>query len=294
LTRKYFVTHHARFLAALLFLVLFFCSPFAAWAEIKIIPWEELSDRDISPQGKAALSLNREGWKHAETEHFVYHFTDVKNAETVYLHAEIYYQWIKKMFGIEKDEWSKKGQLFIFEDPKIWEGFNHENGEPLFAAEAFTTGWELFIYRAPFWLSPQKTLAHEITHIVLFRFLDGPIPIFLNEGFAEFVAFKAIAVQAGGDEYRLRVLQLVPADRYIPLEKLICMRSYPTDEIDIFYRESELLVRFLIKQNGSDGFYSLLKKVSGGRPFEKALRDAQGTDLAVFEEQFKSYALEKK
>ena len=279
------------------FVIIFFLEVFwlsnAFSSEIKIVTWEDLSDRDISPQGKAALSLNRDSWKHAETEHFVYHFADEKEADTVYTHAELYYRWIKEMFGVEKDGWSKKGHVFIFEDENTRKSFNHENGEPLFAAEGFTSGWELFMHRGAFWLTPQEVLAHELTHIIVFRFLDGPIPLFLNEGFAVFMQYKAVSVQADGNEFNLRILKLIPPAEYIPLKTLVGTRNYPAGQVEIFYQESELFVRFLIQTYGNKNFYSLLKKISGGASFEGVLKDIDGAELSDLEEKFKSYALEK-
>jgi len=78
----------------------------------------------MSPEGKSALSLNEGLWKHAETAHFVYHFTDEKDARTVYLHAEAYYEWIKNFLGVEQDPWKKKSHIFVFSDKADWQKFN--------------------------------------------------------------------------------------------------------------------------------------------------------------------------
>ena len=268
----------------------FFFAP-VSFAGIPTLSFQDLSDQDITPQGKSALSLNQENWRHAETPHFVYHFTDEKQAETIYLHAEVQYQWIKDMFGVEKDTWKKKGHIFIFEDKQVWEKFNTRGGEKFLGFAGFTDGWELFMQRAPYWLSPQRTLAHEITHIILFRFLDGPIPLCLNEGFAEFMATKAVAVQAGGNEYNIRTLQLIPKDEYISLRELTQARSYPSN-IQAFYQESELLARFLILNYGSKNFYSVLKRASQGEDFEKVLDGVYDVDLPELEEKFKTYAIQ--
>jgi len=104
---------------AFAFLLIFFAvsilrTPIASPSEIMTVNWSDISDKDISPSGKAALSFEAGLWKHAETEHFVYHFTDDKEAETIYVHAETYYKWIKDFFGVAKDEWSKKSHVFVF------------------------------------------------------------------------------------------------------------------------------------------------------------------------------------
>lgn len=196
----------------------------ASWAGT--VSWNELSDRDISPQGRAALSVERERWLHSESEHFIYHFRDEKLADTFFVYAEHYYSWIKELFGVERDLWSKKWHIFVFEDKTEWEAFKKRVGQGQ-GAEAFTTGWELFIFRNPFWLAPQKTLAHELTHLIVFRFLDGPIPLFLNEGISEYISFKAIAQKANGDEYNVRVFKKIPAGLWIDCSSLASMTEYP-------------------------------------------------------------------
>ncbi|MGH7198017.1 MAG: hypothetical protein ACREH5_04660 [Candidatus Omnitrophota bacterium] len=258
--------------------------------QIPSLSWQELSDRDISPEGKRALSLDQGRWKHAETEHFVYHYWDEKEAETVYLHAEVYYQWVKKYFGLAQDNWKKKAHVFVFTDKSVWEKFR-EDSWAIQEAHAFTTGWELFIYRDPYWLSPKKTLAHELTHVIVFRFLEGPIPLFLNEGFAEFISYKAIAPHVDGDLYRLRTVEPIPADQFIPVEKLMEMSSYPEGEVEIFYRESELLARFLITKYKGKDYYVLLKEVSKGRPFRDVLPEIYNLSFRSFAEEFKQFAV---
>lgn len=273
-------------------LIFTFSAPLLLAASIPTLSLNELSDRDMSPDGRAALSESEGSWKHAETAHFVYHFTDEKEAETVYVHAELYYQWVKELFGVTEDPWKKKSQIFIFQDEKIWGHFN-ERIQSSLEGQAFTTGWELFIYRAPFWLAPKKTLAHEITHIILFRFLEGPIPLFLNEGFAEFVSTRALATGFGGNEYAVRVLQLIEPGKYIPLDELTKMKSYPAEAVETFYQESELLVRFLILHYGSRNFYTLLHAVSKGRDFEGEVKRIYDLDLSALEEKFKEFAIKK-
>ena len=108
--------HPARLTAVVLILSLSGSSLGYAATKIQPVDWRRLSDRDISPQGKAALQIQPKQWQHAETEHFVHHFTDDRKAETVYVHAEVYYRWIKNLFGVTRDEWSKKAQIFTFSD----------------------------------------------------------------------------------------------------------------------------------------------------------------------------------
>ena len=94
---------------------------------VKAVDWNDLKDRNVSADGRTALQMNRDAWKHAETEHFIYHFRDEKQAETVLVHAEAYYQWIKDVFGVASDPSKVKCQVYIFEDKALWEEFKGRN-----------------------------------------------------------------------------------------------------------------------------------------------------------------------
>jgi hypothetical protein len=266
--------------------------PFYAFSEINNIEWEKLSDRDISPKGRAALSIGDTNWKHFETEHFVYHFTDEKQAETVFIHAEIYYKWIKELFGIEKDTWSKKNRVFIFSDDKAWQAFKDRVGKQP-KTIAFTDGWELFIYRDPHYLEARKDLAHEITHVIVFRFLDGPVPLCLDEGLAEFISMRALAMQTGKMEFDLRPLELIGEGDFIPIEELFAMTTYPKEKSRTFYDESDLFVRFLIFTYKGEKFYEFLGLISRGGDFKKTVSKIYGVDSEGLQAKFKKYAIKK-
>lgn len=261
-------------------------------ADVTTVTFEELSDKDISPDGRAALSFDRERWRHSETEHFVYHFIDVKAADTVLVHAEIYYKWIKDFFGITEDAWAKKNHIFIFTDRSMWDAFldrmnsaRHPN--------AYTSGWELFIYRSPHWISSRFSLSHEITHVIAFRFLEGPIPLFLNEGFSSFVASQLIKMQLGQEDYEHRPLSPLANADYIPLAEITEMASYP-ENVEIFYREGEWFVRFLAFTYGREKFYEFLRASAAGEDLKRAIERIYGDDLDKMEEAFKAYAVNKR
>jgi len=272
------------------FLSFFITPSIYSSSNISELAWEELSDRKLTDTGQTALKIYGDAWRHAETSHFIYHYHDPKEAETVLSHAEAYYLWVKQLFGVEVDEEKRKGHVFVFDDRVLWKSFNARTPEKLPGAEAFTNGFELFLYREPFYLEPQRVLAHEITHLVLFRFVKGTVPLFLNEGFAEFMATKAIAMKTDGDPYRLRTFQSIPAADFIPVEELVAFQAYPEGRETVFYQESELLTRYLALNYPTEKFYELLKLTAGGKPFAKALEELYGMDMEVFSEKFGLYA----
>ena len=197
---------------------------------------------------------------------------------------------MKDFLGIAQDVWPSKCHIYIFGDKTIWDEFYKKPGERLPGAEAYTNGPELFIYCDLFFLAPQKTLAHEITHIVLHRFIKGTPPLFLNEGFAEFMAYKAIAQQTDGNEFAMRTIQMIPPENVIPLKELVEMRDYPAAK-EIFYQESELLVRYLILNYDQKHFFDLLSQTSDGVSFSSALNSIYGLELDKLEPKFLAYAV---
>ncbi len=274
------------------FLLFFSITPsYHSASVIKAVEWQELSDRTLTETGQEALKVYGDAWQHAETEHFVYHFHDAKEAQPVWVHAEAYYSWVKQLFGVRSDQEKRKSHVFVFEDREVWKSFNARTPEKLPGAEAFTNGFELFLFREPFFLEPQRALAHEITHLVLFRFVKGTVPLFLNEGFAEFMATKAIAMKTDGDPYRVRTFQKVAKEDFIPVMELAVMSAYPEGRETVYYRESEHLTRFLILNHGPEKYYSLLKQTADGQPFERAVEELYEMDPETFSEKFRVYAM---
>jgi hypothetical protein len=264
-------------------------------AEIPAVAWEKIPDKDISPEGRAALAIKPGLWKHAQTGHFIYHFIDEKESETVYIHAELYYNYIKEFFKIAEDRWTKKTHIFIFSDKDMWADFKKRTHHNLSWAGGFATGWELYMLRLPLWTTARVTLAHELSHIIVFRFMEGPLPKFLDEGFACFISARILGMQLQRDDREIRPLELIPPGDYIPLAGLSETTSYPEelDDANIFYRESELLVRFIAYTYKSEDLYKFLRELSKGGDLKKTIEGIFGIDFYAFEEKFKSFAVSK-
>ena len=274
--------------------VLFIFSSLAYAKPIETIEWEDISDiRDVSQQGRTALSFEPENWKHAETGHFVFHFTDPGTAETFYRQAEETYRWVQSILDIREDQWHNKAHIYVFEDAATWKKFKRIEAPALETADAYTTGKELFIRRSPAWLGAGKVLGHELTHVLLYRFVEGRVPLVLNEGFAEFIGYKAAARAVDGNEYRVRILRLLAPEAYVPLEKFLVTQSYPAGDKTLFYRQSELFVRYLILTYGKEKFHDLLTETARGGDFRNILIKIYQLDFPSLENGFKRFALRK-
>jgi hypothetical protein len=261
---------------------------------IQAIPFERLSERALTNLGQKALRIRPEKWKHAETEHFIYHFFDRPTASAVSVEAEFYYRVIAAELGKDTSAWERKCHLFIFDDDNDWREFQAVGGLDPWTGGIHGDG-ALFIHRKPGPVADNATLPHEITHLVLYRFSGPGIPLWLNEGFAEYAAARCRAsfYRARGYNSRPRASS-VNAAQYIPLAELTSAITYPANEDRVlaFYQESQKLVRFLSAANRK-GFQQFLDAMAKGARFESAVSANFGSrfpNLDAIEREFKEYA----
>src|SRR5213592_1254890 len=88
------------------------------------VDFSQLSQRDPNPLGEKALAIHPEQWKHAETEHFIYHFVHSYVATPVSVEAEFHYRVIAQELGLATMPGaSGKSHIYIFEKPEDWKLF---------------------------------------------------------------------------------------------------------------------------------------------------------------------------
>jgi hypothetical protein len=256
------------------------------------IEFSELSQRDPNPLGEKALAINPDQWKHGETDHFIYHFVHSYVVTPVSIEAEFHYRVIAKNLERDQPAGDTKSHIYIFERPEDWRQF-----QSLGALEPWTGGihsqGSLFIVRNPAYKFTNNSLGHEISHLVLHRFYSDGIPCWLDEGFAQYVSKDAHASYERARGYIAKPYSeaIAPHD-LIPLATLTGMTRPPNDRVEIFYAESERLVRFLAATD-KRSFLALLDGLARHQPFETTLpRIYAGkfTDIAGLEEKFREYA----
>ncbi len=241
-------------------------------------PWEKLSHKKLMEFGEKAIGSEPQSWKHGETEHFVYHFQELADAQKVGELAEAYYLQIQIDLGVTQDRLTRKNHVFIFHNNDKWREF----------IKILHLGdWAMGVARRTelFLLSPRESrfasgaLGHEITHCIFYRFVSNPIPLWLNEGFAEFESLHAYAKFRGLDETRYGSRRPV----HYPLKQLLSATKYPKEDVSKFYAASERLVRFLLTQQDRRRFLPFVQMVANGSKSEDAL-------LFIYHDQFKSFA----
>lgn len=259
------------------------------------VPFDQLSEKEVTQLGKAALAIRDKDWKHAETAHFIFHFFHGFVASRVSSEMEFYYNCYSQELKKDTSQWQRKCHVFVFEQDEDWRAFL-VNAK----LDPWTGGLhsrdELFIQRNPQYKFKGNALGHETAHLVLYRFFGPGIPLWLNEGYAENASMKFYAQL----EYKRGYLSKPHSEKieeadYIPIKKLNSMVEYPEPEKDVvlFYAESEKAVNFLRRQ-GIEKLSPFIDALAKGGTLENALWNTYGSQLSsmeAFDREFKSFAI---
>lgn len=256
------------------------------------VEFSQLSQRDPNPLGEKALAMHPDQWKHAETEHFIYHFVHGYVATPVSVEAEFHYRVVAKELEREQLATDVKSHIYIFEQPEEWQQFQVFGHLEKWTGGIHSAG-SLFIQRNPAYKFSDNSLGHEIVHLVLHRFYTDGIPCWLDEGLAQFISKDAHASyqRARGYLSKPHSDPIAPND-LIPLASLVTITYPPSERVHTFYDQSERLVRFLDTTDKSS-FLKLLDALARHQPFEAALTQfygAQFPTVATLEEKFREYA----
>ncbi len=184
------------------------------------VEFSQLSQLDPNPLGEKALAIHPEQWKHAESEHFIYHFVHSYVATPVSVEAEFHYRVVAKELERDQPPGDIKSHIYIFERPQEWQEFQSNGRLEKWTGGIHSAG-SLFIQRNPANKFSGNTLGHEIVHLVLHRFYSDGIPCWLDEGFAQYVSKAALASYERARGYRARPhSESIPAQDLIPLAHL--------------------------------------------------------------------------
>ena len=261
-------------------------------SSLREIELAHLSQRDPNPLGEIALGIQPEQWKHAETEHFIYHFIHSYVATPVSVEAEFHYRVVAKELERDQPATDTKSHIYIFEDLEQWRQFQSSGSLEPWTGGIHAQG-SLFIQRDPRYKFSNNVLGHEIVHLVLHRFYSGGIPCWLDEGFAQYISKNAHASYQRARGYLSKAhSEAISQSELIPLSALLAMTHPPSERVETFYDESERLVRFLAASD-KPGFLALLDALARHQPFETALARFYPTyfaTTAILEQKFRDYA----
>ncbi|MBU1043129.1 MAG: hypothetical protein KJ915_01870 [Candidatus Omnitrophica bacterium] len=142
------------------------------------------------------------------------------------------------------------------------------------------------------YLQMQAVLHHEYTHVIV-RIIGGDnVPLWLNEGLAEFEAkqFKSAAIKKS----RIEIIKRAIENKTIfPLDKLGSMDlsklSYLSpNRIELVYAQSEAFVQYIINRSSLYDMKKLLEQLGKGTNVYKAVKDVLFVELDVLERDWRN------
>ena len=254
--------------------------------------WEQLSNRDISLVGNQALAMNPRGWYHGETENFIIHYRNFSDALQIAREIEFDLWYVAKTLGAAKEQYARKSHVYVFQDDKEWQVFVKQAHHQATWAHSFAVHDDLFLNVHGTGMGFEShTLAHETTHAVVSRIYGARRwPLWLNEGFADYMAEACSAVRRGlspgANPRNLRSATMT-------LTELIGVSGYPEDPVDVtpVYDTGAKFVRYLFTKYPAGLFPKFVDRLLDGARAQPALVEVYGDefrDLAAFDKRFQT------
>jgi hypothetical protein len=247
-------------------------------------------------------AINERAWKHAESDHFVVHYTDLASVKPVIDYIENAYCVVVQLLQVEEARGAAKSHVFVFPDSPSWLAWlGKHNLPPQVAGYAYKA--ELLFGAGQDKDDYIKTICHEATHAIVARYYPGRrLPLWLNEGLADYSASRAIALKRNQKLQKFlgagtidRDLRPVFARKgYEDAPKASAPASGPKmvrafdpagqlaeiEKLRTFYRTSERCVMALNEHVDSANFPKFVNLLAAGNPTDLALRTAYGNACA--------------
>lgn len=263
----------------------------AQTADWSLVNSDGMDGQLLTPRARSVLAAPEFTWRHAQTEHFVLHFENQIFAAKVGRMVEFFRAYIAQDLGFATNAPAGRSHVFIFRNASDWSTFLRRYGAG--AGEwsfSFVEGPILYLQQAGDIGTSADVLGHETTHLVIQQLLDGPLPLWINEGVAEWYGEFAYAAFKGVKKSRRTVFRNL--SRRADPAAAMKARAYPADPraVQDFYQVSKHLVGFLQLQK-PDAFGPFLRDIAAGGSIETALaRHYDFADLVAFEKSFWKFA----
>ncbi|MCK5533593.1 tetratricopeptide repeat protein [bacterium] len=133
----------------------------------------------------------------------------------------------------------------------------------------------------------ERVLYHEYTHALIHKITKGNIPIWLNEGIAQFEEPRKdkIPLEEEWLKDKLRRKESIPVFK---LENIFIKRN-DINKLKVAYLESKLFVCYLVDRYGFHCFNKLLGRLGKGEKFNKSLKKSFYKDLKTLEKEWHFY-----
>jgi hypothetical protein len=253
--------------------------------------WNTIANRETSLLGGQALGINARGWYHGETENFILHYRNFSDALQIAREIEFDLWYVAKTLGATKEQYARKSHVYVFQDDKEWRGFVTEAHQRAWS-HSFALQDELFLnVHGTGSGFESHTLAHETTHAVVARIYGKRRwPLWLNEGFADYMADACGAARRGlAPDANPRNLRSAT----MTLTELIAVSGYPEDEPSIaqLYDTGTKFVRYLFAKYPAELFSRFVDRMLDGGAAQLALVEVYGDefrDLTAFDKRFQT------
>ncbi len=239
---------------------------------------EAVDRTSLLPADIALLDHPDFKWKHLQTPHFILHHDQKIFAAKVARLGEQFYAAIADDLPNLPDRVSPtRSHLFIFRDPRDWQNLLRQTPDLDPWAVSFVRGNTLYLQEMGTATSDKMDLlAHEMTHLVFNRFLQIRLPLWLNEGLAEYYGEFAYRAARGMGQGRNNAFR--PLKSWTPLPDLLNATDYPATTADVsrFYATSKYMVGFLILRFPREKWNGFFNRVLAGQPPLPTLLDTYG------------------
>ena len=242
------------------------------------IPAEAVNRASLRPTDIALLDHPDFKWKHLQTAHFILHHDQKIFAAKVARLGEQFYTAISADLPSLQDRVTPtRSHLFIFRDPRDWQTLLRQTPGIDSWAISFVHGNTLYLQEMGNATSEKMDLlAHEMTHLVFNRFLQIRLPLWLNEGLAEYYGEFAYRAARGMGQGRNNAFR--PLKSWTPLTDLLNATDYPSNTADVsrFYVTSKYMVGFLILRFPREKWNLFFNRVLAGQPPLQTLLETYG------------------
>lgn len=259
--------------------------------EMQEITPDQMDRALLSPRARRLVEAPEFKWRHAQTDHFVVHYENGIFAAKVARMAEFFYTFIAADLQGAEDRARDRSHIFIFRNEKDWKTFQRVYWEGgLEWSFSMVEGPVMYLQQADNVSSSAEVLGHEMTHLVINRFFTQRLPLWLNEGMAEWYGEFAYAAFKGIKKSKRAQFQGLRST--IPVPQLLEMTSYPADPnaVRYFYDTSKHVVGFLQLERPPEKFVPFVNALMQGADAAGALTDVYGfVGAADFADQFEKF-----
>jgi len=253
----------------------------------KVVKADAMDTANCLPRDRMLMEESTIKWKHAQTEHFVIHYEMELFALKVAHMAEFFYSYIAQDLQGAEDHVRGRSHLFIFRTEARWKKFLESQPNHQAWTFSFVQGPSMYLQQAENRTKSADVLAHEMTHLVINRFIRHRLPLGLNEGIAEYYGEFAFAAFRGTTRSPHAVFKALrdPLD----LRTFLAADKYPDNEqaVHRFYQTAKYFVGFLMTKKPREKFPAFLAAVSGEAKPEEVLVEHYGfADFKALEKEF--------